>query len=123
MSEPSEPSEPSAPDGSEHLGPAAVPGREASAWHWFPQTVGGVMYLLVLAGTLTGIAIVAWGSWRVGVRWVGTSLLVAAAVRLMLRGYQAGMLAVRHPLLDAAVLAGLGGALLFLAGSIPDQPL
>jgi hypothetical protein len=29
---------------------------------------------------------------------------------------------VRHKLLDAVVLAVLGGSLIFLAGSIPDQP-
>jgi hypothetical protein len=29
---------------------------------------------------------------------------------------------VRHKALDAVILAGLGAALIFLAGSIPDQP-
>jgi hypothetical protein len=32
------------------------------------------------------------------------------------------MLSVRHKVLDAAILLLLGGALIFLAGSIPDQP-
>jgi hypothetical protein len=36
---------------------------------------------------------------------------------------QAGMLAVRNRWIDVLMLAGAGGLLLFLAGSIPDQPL
>ena len=32
------------------------------------------------------------------------------------------MLAVRHKVLDAVILIVLGGSLIFLAGSIPDQP-
>jgi hypothetical protein len=40
----------------------------------------------------------------------------------VLRRRDAGMLAVRHKLLDAVVLLVLGGSLIFLAGSIPDQP-
>ncbi len=42
--------------------------------------------------------------------------------RLLLRSRDAGMLAVRHKLLDALVLVVLGGSLIFLAGSIPEQP-
>ena len=43
-------------------------------------------------------------------------------VRLVLRARDAGMLDVRHKVLDAALLIALGGLLIFLAGSIPDQP-
>jgi len=66
--------------------------------------------------------LVALDEWRTGIRLMGGSLIFAALVRLVLRTRDAGMLAVRHKVLDAAVLTALGGALIFLAGSIPDQP-
>ena len=53
---------------------------------------------------------------------IGGALIFAALVRLVLRARDAGMLAVRHKLLDAVILLVLGGALIFLATSIPDQP-
>ena len=53
---------------------------------------------------------------------MGGALVFAALVRLVLRARDAGMLAVRHKVLDAVILLVLGGLLIFLAGSIPDQP-
>src|SRR6478752_7565660 len=81
----------------------------------YPSTIGGAFYLLVLG-------VVALDEWRSGVRLMGGAPIFAAAVRLVLRRRDAGMLAVRHKLLDAAILIVLGGSLIFLAGSIPDQP-
>ncbi len=88
----------------------------------YPSTIGGAFYLLVLGVVGVALVVVSLGDWRAGIRLMGGALVVAAVVRLLLRGRDAGMLAVRHQLLDAVVLAVLGGALLFLAGSIPDQP-
>ena len=88
----------------------------------YPSTIGGAIYLLVLAGVAASLVVVATGDWRTGVRGIGGSLLVAALVRLVLPRRDAGMLAVRHKLLDTAILVLLGGLLVFLAGSIPDQP-
>ena len=88
----------------------------------YPSTIGGAFYLLVLAAVVVGMGLVVLDEWRTGVRVVGGALLVAALVRLLLRARDAGMLAVRHKVLDAAVLVALGCALIFLAGSIPDQP-
>ena len=88
----------------------------------YPSTIGGAFYLLVLVVVAVGMGIVVVGEWRTGIRVVGSALLLAALVRLLLRARDAGMLAVRHKLLDAIVLIALGGALIFLAGSIPDQP-
>jgi hypothetical protein len=68
------------------------------------------------------MVVVALDEWRSGVRLMGGALIFAALVRLVLRRRDAGMLAVRHKLLDAGVLLVLGGSLIFLAGSIPDQP-
>jgi hypothetical protein len=88
----------------------------------YPSTIGGAFYLLVLGAVAVSMVVVALDEWRTGIRLMGGSLIVAAAVRLVLRHRDAGMLAVRHKLLDAAVLIVLGGSLIFLAGSIPDQP-
>ncbi len=88
----------------------------------YPSTIGGAFYLLVLAVVAVSMVVVWLGDWRAGIRLMGGSLIFAALVRLVLRTRDAGMLAVRHKLLDAVVLVLLGGALLFLATSIPDQP-
>lgn len=88
----------------------------------YPSTIGGAFYLLVLLVVGAGLVVVITGEWRLGIRIMGGSLLGAALIRLLLRARDAGMLAVRHKLLDAFVLVVLGVALIFLAGSIPDQP-
>ncbi|CUR60942.1 putative integral membrane protein [metagenome] len=88
----------------------------------YPSTIGGAFYLLVLGVVAAAMVIVALDEWRTGIRLMGGALVFAALVRLVLRRRDAGMLAVRHKVLDAVVLAVLGGALIFLATSIPDQP-
>jgi len=88
----------------------------------YPSTIGGAFYLLVLGVVAAAMVVVALDEWRTGIRLMGGSLIFAALVRLVLRTRDAGMLAVRHKLLDAVVLLVLGGALIFLATSIPDQP-
>jgi len=84
-----------------------------------PSTVGGVVYLVVLAATLAGIGISMTGRWRSGILWIGTSFLGAAAVRLVLPEDQAGMLHVRRRLVDVVLFAGLGVGLLLAAASVP----
>jgi hypothetical protein len=88
----------------------------------YPSTIGGMFYLLVLTVVGAAIAVVALGEWRSGIRLMGGALVLGALVRLVLGPRDAGMLSVRHKVLDAAILLLLGGALIFLAGSIPDQP-
>ncbi|MDR7251613.1 hypothetical protein J2X46_000585 [Nocardioides sp. BE266] len=88
----------------------------------YPSTIGGAFYLLVLGVVAVAMVIVFLGEWRTGIRVMGGSLIFAALVRLVLRTRDAGMLAVRHKVLDAVILIALGGALIFLATSIPDQP-
>jgi hypothetical protein len=88
----------------------------------YPSTIGGAFYLLVLGVVAAALVVVALDEWRSGMRLMGGALIFAAAVRLVLRRRDAGMLAVRHKVLDAAILIVLGGSLIFLAGSIPDQP-
>lgn len=98
------------------------PRPDGEAERRYPSTIGGAFYLLVLAVVAVGMAVVVLDDWRTGIRTMGGALIFAALVRLLLRARDAGMLAVRHKVLDAAVLVLLGGLLIFLAGSIPDQP-
>jgi hypothetical protein len=88
-----------------------------------PSTVGGVVYLVVLAGAGAGVAVVSDGRWRLGVKWISASLLFAAVARLALPSREAGMLAVRRRLIDVTLLTAVGVALWFLSTSIPNQPL
>lgn len=70
-----------------------------------------------------GVLVARLDDWRSGVRIIGGALVGAAFLRLVLRQRDAGMLAVRHRLLDVVLLAGTGALLVLLAGSIPEQPL
>jgi hypothetical protein len=89
----------------------------------YPSTIGGMFYLVVLAGTAVGIGIVWTGNWRLGTEWMAGSLIFAALLRLVLPNKDAGMLAVRHRIFDCLLLAGVGGILIFLAVTIPNQPV
>ena len=102
--------------------PTSEPGHDDDRRR-YPRTIGGMFYLVVLAATAVGIAIVATGNWRVGIRWIAGALLFAALIRLVLPARDAGMLAVRRRWVDCLMLAGVGGLLLFLAATIPNQPL
>ncbi|HVK30330.1 MAG TPA: DUF3017 domain-containing protein [Nocardioides sp.] len=88
----------------------------------YPSTIGGGFYIVVLLLTLAGVVVAAASDWRTGVRIIGGALAFAAVLRLVLRDRDAGMLAVRHRVLDIAILVLIAGALFLLAASIPDQP-
>jgi hypothetical protein len=88
----------------------------------YPSTIGGAIYLLVLAVSAAGLVVVAQGHWRAGVKWIASALLFAALVRLVIPAPQAGMLAVRRRVIDVLVLVLVGAALWFLSTSIPNQP-
>jgi hypothetical protein len=87
-----------------------------------PSTLGGAIYLIVLAFAIIGVVIAATGPWRTGVSWLGAALIAASIARAILPEENAGMLQVRPKLLDVLTLAGAGGLLLFLAATIPNQP-
>jgi hypothetical protein len=99
--------------------PAEEPGADERR---YPSTIGGAFYIVILAVCAAGVAVVAGGDWRLGVRVLAIGLMVAAALRLVLPARDAGMLAVRHRAIDVTVLALMGGLIYFLAISIPDQP-
>ena len=87
-----------------------------------PSTFGGLIYLIVVAVTVVGFALVAIGPWRRGIALVGIGLLFASGMRLVIHEDEAGMLRVRGRTFDVLALAGVGVALIALATNIPDQP-
>lgn len=89
----------------------------------YPSTIGGLIYIGVLAVSAAGLVIVVRSDWRLGVKWIAGALVLAALVRLVIPSQQAGMLAVRRRAIDVVILAGLGVALWFLSTSIPNQPV
>ena len=101
--------------------PDLVPPEEAP--RRYPSTIGGVLYLVVLLGVGVGIWLAWAGDWRLGVKLFGCALIAASAFRLLLPHRDAGMLAVRHRLVDVVLLSGTGAVLIFLSESIPNQPL
>ena len=87
-----------------------------------PKTLGGVLYFLVVAATLSGLLVVGLSSWRRGVTIVGSALLLSALARAVLGEYDAGMLRVRRRWFDVLLLTATGFLLIFLAATIPNQP-
>jgi hypothetical protein len=90
-----------------------MPGRRGR-----PQTLGGAVYLAVLAATVVGVGVAAAGRPRVGVAWVGVALLAAALARMLLPDAAAGMLGLRHKAIDVAWMGTLGVALVVVALSL-----
>ncbi len=104
--------------------PAPEPAASAAAEHSLaprrPRTVGGVVFLLVLAVTLTGVVVVALSHWHAGLILSGAALLGAGCARLVLPNGQAGMLGVRRKLVDVSTLVVLGVGLLVVAALIRE---
>ncbi len=120
--DPEVPREPGAVPSQEEVA-AELEGARAQEERRYPSTIGGAFYLLIMAAAGVGIVIAWTGDWRVGVRWIAGALEAAALLRLVLPARDAGMLAVRHRAVDVLLLASVGAALLFLAQTIPDQPV
>ncbi len=89
----------------------------------YPSTIGGAFYISILVAAGVALVIATRDDWRLGIQILGGSLLVAALLRLILASRDAGMLAVRHRVLDVCLLTGAGVALIALASSIPNQPV
>jgi Protein of unknown function (DUF3017) len=87
-----------------------------------PQTLGGVVYLCVLAASVVGLGIVLAGAWRTGLSWIGAALLAAAPARLVLSERGAGMLRVRRKWSDVLMLTVAGVGLIVLTVVVPNQP-
>ena len=87
-----------------------------------PSTIGGMMYLAVLAIAAVGLVLVATYNWRLGVFVLGGGLLLAAVSRAALSDFESGMLRVRNKTIDIIALSGLGALMIALALIIPNQP-
>jgi Protein of unknown function (DUF3017) len=88
-----------------------------------PSTPGGIVYLIVVAITISGLLVTALGPWRRGISVIGAGVLFGALVRALLRDRDAGMLRVRrNRWVDVLMLGGVGTALIVLASVIPNQP-
>lgn len=103
--------------------PDPQPGDSAkrSSWLKRPSTFGGLIYLVMVAVSLVGFGLVAFGPWRRGIALVGVAFLFASGMRLVIGENEAGMLRVRGRVFDVLALAGVGVALIALAANIPDQ--
>ncbi len=88
-----------------------------------PQTIGGVVFLCVVAMTGVGLGLVIAGPWRAGLAWMGAGMLVGAGARAVLSEHSAGMLRVRRRWPDVLMLTVGGLALIVLAVVVPEQPL
>ncbi len=88
-----------------------------------PSTLGGLVYLIVVATCSAGLLVVAFGPWRRGIAVIGLGLLLGAVMRASISDAEAGMLRVRRSRwLDVLMLSAVGVALIALASVIPDQP-
>lgn len=75
--------------------------------------------LVVIAGELLGLFLLALGLWRLGAVVVGVSLCVGAVERVVLPPRVAGLLQVRSRGFDIVTLAGAGIAIIVLALWVP----
>jgi hypothetical protein len=86
-----------------------------------PRTLGGAVYLAVLAVTFLGLAMILLEYWRTGLTVIGGAMLCGALARLVLRDADAGMLRLRRKAVDVTTMAVLGGALIALAAVIRER--
>lgn len=91
------------------------------SWLKKPSTPGGVVYFFVLAILLTGVALVALGTWRTGVVVMGSSFAVAFLARAVLSDERAGMLRIRRRFVDLVTMAVCCAGMVALAFVIPTR--
>ena len=109
---------PPQPESQPEPAPDPEPALEHSLAPRKPRTLGGAIYLAVLAATLLGIGVVTAGRARLGLQVCGVALLCGGAARLVLPNEEAGMLGIRRKLIDVTTLVALGIGLVVLAALI-----
>jgi hypothetical protein len=84
------------------------------------QPGGRIAYLIVLAGVVAGLLLAGLGGGHAvrGAAVIGSAMLAAALIRLVLPPRYAGMLVSRSKVLDVAGFAVLGGTVLIIALSL-----
>jgi len=112
------PDEPAAEPPAETLRP--LPQLDHSIAPRKPRTIGGAVFLAVLATALLGVALVVAGRVQTGLSTAGAAFVAGAAARLVLPSSQAGMLGVRRKLIDVSTMLLLGIGLLVIAALIRE---
>jgi hypothetical protein len=77
---------------------------------------------LQIGVAVAGLLVVAFGPWRIGVGMIGAGLVAGSLARTLLPDRAAGLLRVRRPTADVAIMTALGIVILVLAFLVPDQP-
>ncbi len=86
-----------------------------------PSTLGGAVYLAVLAVSTIGLLIIGFGPWRPGMTLFGGAFIAAALGRAVIPEVSAGMLHLRRKAIDVPTLLLIGTALITLAAIIPER--
>jgi Na+/H+ antiporter NhaC len=114
-------------DHSGPIGPGEVDPESGTRPHSMhprrPRTLGGAVYLAVLAVCATGLLVVVLGQWRAGMTLFGGAFVAAAIARWLIPDVNAGMLHLRRKAIDVPTLLLIGGALVTLATIIPERGL
>jgi Protein of unknown function (DUF3017) len=97
------------------------PERRPDAPRRYPSTLGGTFYILEALVAAAGLAVIALGPWRVGLRIMGGALIGGAVARLLLADELSGMLKVRRKSLDVLFMTVLGVGLIVLSIAVPEQ--
>lgn len=77
-----------------------------------------IPFAVVMLVVLVGFERILVSHWRQGSVLIGAALLVAAALRVLLRDDQAGLLAIRNRVVDVFCYSGLGLMLVYVAYTI-----
>jgi DUF3017 family protein len=80
-------------------------------WRWVREQRAFLAVLAIVAAGFVYLTLEP-GHWRRGTGVLAVALLTAAVLRVVLRGYDAGLLAVRSKWLDALFYLILGGCIL-----------
>lgn len=83
---------------------------------------GTLVFAFEVTACVFGLAVLAFGPWRLGIGMLGAVLLVGALARTVLPERHSGLLRVRRATSDVLVTTGMGTVLLVLAYLIPDRP-
>jgi hypothetical protein len=78
-------------------------------------------FATVLVVLAVGLAVTSRGYFRVGSVITGSAVLLGAALRAMLPDRRAGLLVVRHRVLDVTLMTALGVGIIVLAVIVPGR--
>jgi hypothetical protein len=80
-------------------------------------------FAMVLAVVAFGLVRIIMYHWRQGTVLIGLALFLAAALRVLLRDDQAGLIMIRSRAVDVLTYSGFGACMIFVAMTIEGGPL